>query len=177
MQFNLKTIPQYHIACKDLTHAIEIKHILQNFTKGAYELYTIKNGRKLVFKYGQTALEAMGERVYRQAWRVSGWPSYPAEGAAGADFDWVVNQFDDLDKNDLYITVYDISHVPATNPYRPEHETLILEGQLIKDYIDVNGSAPIGNRVENSRIQRGIAAVKTPHTPIYDVLHSFMDFK
>ena len=177
MKFNLKTIPQYHIACKDLTHAIEIKHILRNFVKGAYELYTIKNGRKQVFKYGQTALEAMGERVYRQAWRVSGWPSYPSESAAGSDFDWVVNQFTDLDKNDLYITVYDISHVAAANPYRPEHETLILEGQLIEDYIEVHGSAPIGNRAENARIQKGLTPVKPTTTAVYRVLDHFMDFK
>ena len=150
-------LPQIHIACHRLTNAIEIKHILRDFTKGVYELYTLQDWRKTTFKYGYTALEPQGERVYRQVWRCPGWPTQPAPDAAGGDFDWTVSQFPKLHKDDVYVCIWDMSHIEPINPYRPEHEPYILEGQFIKEYIERHGVAPIGNKLENNRIQRGLA--------------------
>ena len=174
MQFNITQLPQYIVPCSTLKHAVDLKTRLKHVAKCAYKIWTIIDDQEYVFKYGETT-QAQVERGYRQLWRIAGWPTEPATFAAGDDFDWVVNQFPGLDKNRVYITVYDISHVEALNPLCPELETLALEAQLIKEYVNVHGVAPIGNRKENSRIDRGLTAVKP--TPVYEVLTTFLDFK
>ena len=168
MNIDPQQLPQMHIACHRLTHAIEIKHILRNFTKGVYELYTLQNWQKTTLKYGYTALEPQGERVYRQIWRCPGWPTQPAADAAGGDFDWTVSQFPDLDKDDVYVRIWDMTHLQPLNPYYPQYEPYWLEGQMIRNYIDRHGRAPIGNKLENNRLERGLMPLKIKGTVDFD---------
>lgn len=174
MEFNIPKLPQYTLACKDYESAIDIKQTLKNFRKGAYEIWTIVQGRKITFKYGETT-QIQGERIYRQVWRVSGWPTEPAVFAAGDDFDWVRDQFPDLVKDNLYVTIWDLTDVNALNPLCEEIETKALESQLINEYVNIHGYAPIGNRKENQRLDQGLSA--TPPEPVYSVMSHFMDFK
>ena len=164
MHIDHTQLPEIHIACHRLKNAIDLKRQLKDFTKGVYCIYAILHGVKIILKYGYTALEPNGERVYRQIWRCPGWPTEPATTAAGEDFDWTVSHFPNLHKDDVYIQIWDMSHIEPINPYRPEYEPYLLEGQFIREYIERYGSAPIGNKMENNRIQRGLVPRITRRT-------------
>jgi hypothetical protein len=173
MEFNIPKLPQYTLACKDYEAAIDIKQTLKDFRKGAYEIWTIAQGHKITLKYGETT-QPQGERIYRQVWRVAGWPTDPAVFAAGDDFDWVRDQFPGLVKDNVYVTIWDLTRVKALNPLCAELETFALEAQLIKEYVDIHGYAPIGNRKENQRLEQGRRATKLE--PVYSVMGHFLDW-
>ena len=161
MIIDAEQLPQWTISCHRLNTAVELKHILRDFTRGTYELYLLINGRKITIKYGMTADLKQGERMYRQIWRFPGWPDRPADYASGCDIDSVVNdlliEYPRLTKDDLYVHVWDMSGLEPQNRYRPEHEPYILEGQLIEQHIDRMGHAPMGNKREQARVARGLS--------------------
>jgi hypothetical protein len=163
MNIEHKLLPQWTIACRDLTEAVELKHVLSDFTRGTYELYLIKNGKKITIKYGMTADEAgQGERIYRQIWRFPGWSNVPSDNASGNDLDDTVDklmlEFPDLTKNDIYVHVWDMSDLTPLNRVRPGYEPETLEGQFILEHVELYGLAPIGNKREQSRVERGSPA-------------------
>jgi hypothetical protein len=154
-----KQLSQWDIACHKLRTAKELRRILRKFTRGTYELYLMINGRKITIKFGMTADENQGDRVYRQIWRFPGWPSSPSDNAAGNDLDDTVDKllelYPQMTKDDLYVHIWDMSNLTPMNQLRPEHEPFQLEGQLILEYYELNGSAPIGNKREQQRILKG----------------------
>ena len=171
----INQLPVKTIACHSLDSAVEIKHILAGQQRLVYEIYCIKNHQKITVKYGESAYQLNGERVYRQVFRAPGWPTYPAERASGDDFDWCIEQFDNLTRQDLYVTVWDLTDTPVQNPWQLDHETKQLEGDLIRAYIEQWGRAPIGNRLQNQRLLRGVPAVLPRTTAVASVLDQFLD--
>jgi hypothetical protein len=148
--------PVITILVKDLYNAIDIKHVLKGYGRLAYEIYTLNE----TLKYGESADEPDGERIYRQIWQFPGWPTLPSPNAAGSDILDVVGQRPDLTKNDLAVRVWDLRHIPCQNPYRPHKETLDVEGELIKRHIEQYRRAPIGNKQEQKRLDKGVPPVK-----------------
>jgi hypothetical protein len=153
-------LPQWTIACGQMSTAKELRALLIQFTRGTYELYLIKNGRRLTIKYGMTADWNQGDRMYRQIWRFPGWPTDPSVNAAGRDLDPTVRlllaQDPTLTKNDLYVHVWDMTELTPSNSLRPEHEPYMLEGQLIEEHYLRTGCVPPGNRREAARARRGV---------------------
>jgi hypothetical protein len=64
-------------------------------------------------------------------------------------------------------------HVPYQNPYRPHKETLDVEGELIKRHIEQYKRAPIGNKVEQKRLEKGVAPIKPIITVAPGLLEKF----
>lgn len=157
MNFEPTNIPTTIIPLDKLKDAIEIKHWLSGFTKICYAIvYVQKNGPNEILKYGESSHQADGERIYRQIWRIPGWPTSPADYSAGDDFDWVVGQRPNMNKNDVIVLVYDMRNVTETFSLRPEHETTAMEAWLIEAHVKQFGRCPIGNKKEQVRLEKGV---------------------
>lgn len=158
MNFNPTTIPTTIIPLNKLNNAIEIKHWLSGFTRISYAIVHIsKQGSNEVLKFGESAHQCDGERIYRQIWRIPGWPSSPASYTSGDDFDWVVDQRPNINKDDVIVVVYDMRNVPMVFSLRPEHETTAMEAWLIEGHVQQFGRCPIGNKKEQARLEKGLA--------------------
>ena len=157
MNFNPTTVPQTIIPLNKLNDAIDIKHWLIGFTRICYAIVHVpKNGQNEVLKFGESAHQQDGERIYRQIWRIPGWPTTPAIYSAGDDFDWVVKQRPNIVKDDVIVIVYDLRHVPMVFSIRPEHETTAMEAWLIESHVKQFGRCPIGNKKEQTRLEKGL---------------------
>ncbi len=158
MDFNPNLIPTTTIPLSRLSDAIEIKHWLTGFTRICYAIVHVpKNAPNEILKFGESAHQSDGERIYRQIWRIPGWPTTPASYAAGDDFDWVVNQRPLMDKDDVIVLVYDMRNVPMIFSLCPEYETRAMEAWLIESHVKQFGRCPIGNKKEQSRLDKGLA--------------------
>jgi hypothetical protein len=158
MNFNPTTIPQSIIPLSRLNDAIEIKHWLSGYSRICYAIvHTPKKGTNEVLKFGESAHQIDGERIYRQIWRIPGWPTTPAVYASGDDFDHVIHSRPAIDKDDVIVIVYDMRNVPMVFTMRPEHETTAMEAWLIENHVKQFGRCPIGNKKEQSRLDKGLA--------------------
>lgn len=176
MQFDPNSIPTVIIPLSSLNRAIEIKHWLSGFTRICYAIvHTTQSGNEIL-KFGQSAEQYDGERVYRQIWRIKGWPDYPAEDTSGSDFDWVVEQRPNMHKNAVIVIVYDMRNVPMLFSLTPAHETQQMESWLIDQYAKTNQRCPIGNRNEQRRFEKGLVAPKKS-VVIEKTLHKLFEFK
>lgn len=159
MNFDPTTIPTTIIPLSKLTDAIEIKHWLSGFSKICYAIVHVsKQGLNEVLKYGESAHQEDGERIYRQVWRIPGWPNEPASYSAGDDFDWVVSQRPAMVKDDVVVIVYDMRNVPTMFSLCPEFETRAMEAWLIESHVNQFNRCPIGNKKEQARLERGLTA-------------------
>lgn len=179
MYIDHKNLTQWTVDCQSLEAAVDLKQILSDFTRGTYELFILYRGRKITVKYGMTADNKQGERMYRQIWRFPGWPTQPSVTAAGDDLDDTVTKlmalYPGLTKNNVYLHIWDMSNLPPQNRLRPELEPYNLEGQLIEEYADREGHAPIGNKLEQRRLEKGtrVRRIKTaPADTLLDSLFS-----
>ncbi len=162
MKFNPTSIPVTIIRLDQLNDAIDIKHRLSGFTRICYAIvHTKKDGTSEILKYGESAHQCDGERIYRQIWRIPGWPTTPANYTSGDDFDWVVNQRPTMMKNDVVVLVYDMRNVPMQFSLTPEHETTAMEAWLIESHVQQFGKCPIGNKKEQLRLEKGRPVVQT----------------
>jgi hypothetical protein len=166
MNFNPNTVPSILIPLDKLERAIEIKHWLSGFSRICYAIvYVTKSGNEIL-KFGQSAHQTDGERIYRQIWRINGWPDYPADYAAGDDFDWVVEQRPGMDKNDVVVVIYDMRNIPMLFNLAPEHETTQMESWLIDQYVKQHSRCPIGNKKEQKRLEKGLTACPKKSTVV-----------
>jgi hypothetical protein len=157
------------VAIKRLDTAIELKHLFKGYKRLAYEIFTLEE----TLKYGESADEDDAERIYRQIWQFPGWPTQPAQNTAGSDILDVVNSRAWLTKNDLGVRIWDMRHIPCQNPYRPHKETLDVEGELIRRHIEQYKRAPVGNKVEQKRLEKGVAPIKSIITVAPGLLDKF----
>ena len=162
--------PVIVILGKNLYDAIDLKHRLKGYTRIAYEIYTLYE----TIKYGESADEADGERIYRQIWQIPGWPTLPSTTSAGRDILDVVLQRPDLIKDDIAVRVWDMRDAPLQNKYDPHKETRDVEQELILRHINQYGRAPIGNKVEQKRLEKGaLTVVRFKPTVIGEVADKF----
>jgi hypothetical protein len=148
------------ISAKRLDNAIDIKHIFKGYTRIAYEFFTLEE----TLKYGESADEADAERVYRQLAQFPGWPTEASQEAAGRDILDVLKKRPWLTKNDIGIRVWNISDKECQNIYDPHKETRDIEQELIRRHIEQYNRAPIGNKVEQRRLEKGQDAIKIKPT-------------
>lgn len=179
MYIDHSKLTQWTVDCQSLNAAIDLKQILSHFTRGTYELYILNQGRKITVKYGMTADGNQGERMYRQIWRFPGWPTKPSAIASGDDLDDTVvkllAQYPNLTKANVYVHVWDMSNLPPLNRLRPELEPYNLEGQLIEEYADREGHAPIGNKQEQRRLEQGTRIRRIKTAPPDTLLDNLFD--
>jgi hypothetical protein len=149
------------ISAKRLNNAIDIKHIFKGYKRIAYEIFTLEE----VLKYGESADEHDAERVYRQVAQFPGWPTTASQEAAGCDILSVIKQRPWLTKDDIGIRVWDLSDKEYQNIYDPHKETRDVEQELIRRHIEQYNRAPIGNKVEQRRLDRGQVAIR-PNTTV-----------
>jgi len=143
--------PVVTILGKDLYEAIDIKHRLKGYDRIAYEIFTLHE----TLKYGESADEADGERIYRQIWQVPGWPTLPSSTSAGRDFLDISRQRPRLTKDDIAVRVWDMRNAPCQNIYDPHKETRDVEQELILRHINQYNRAPVGNKIEQKRLDKG----------------------
>jgi len=101
-----------------------------------------------VMKYGvqyDSDTDTYGERVYRQAFHIPGWPKMPSKKSAGNDMLDVIEYFPGINKNDVTIQIWDMTEYPRANIDKPKYEVNLVERQFIKEYIDQMGRKPYGN--------------------------------
>ena len=163
--------PVVTIAVKRLENACDLKNILKGYKRLSYEIFTLEE----TLKYGESADEEDGERIYRQIWQFPGWPTAPGPNSAGCDIIDVVTARPWLTKDDLGIRVWDLRDIPCQNPFRPHKETLDVEGELILRHIQQYKRAPIGNKVEQKRLEKGMAPVKKNKTVAPGLIDSLFE--
>lgn len=86
-----------------------------------------------------------GERIYRQAFHIPGWPRKPSKKSAGNDMLDILPFFPGINKNDVKITVWDMTHFPRASSINPKFEVNQLERQFIREYTAKFGCLPAGN--------------------------------
>jgi hypothetical protein len=104
--------------------------------------------KETLMKYGvqyDCDNDTFGERIYRQAFHIPGWPSVPSKKSAGNDILDIICYFPNINKNDITIQVWDMTNYPRANSNNPKFEVNQVERQFIKEYIKLHGSRPIGN--------------------------------
>lgn len=113
------------------------------------------NGK--IMKYGvqyECDDDTFGERIYRQAFHIPGWPSIPSKRSAGNDMLDIIPFFPHINKNDVTIQVWDMTNYPRASAYDTKFEVNQVERQLIKEYTKVHGSRPVGNIKDEAHMDR-----------------------
>jgi hypothetical protein len=169
MYIDHSKLTQWTVDCRSLENAVDLKQLLSPFARGTYELYFIYQGKRITIKFGMTADNKQGERMYRQIWRFPGWPTEPGPNSAGDDLDdtvvKILAEYPRLTKDNVFVHVWDMTALPPINRLRPEHEPYMLEGQLIEEFADREGHCPIGNKREQSRLVKGLTPRLTKSVP------------
>ena len=119
----------------------------------------------VVMKYGvqyESDSKTYGERIYRQAFHIPGWPTKPSKTTAGNDMLDIIPHFPGINKNDVTIQVWDMTHFPRANSNDPKFEVNKVERQFIKEYTELYNKKPIGNIKDESHMDnKGYVADKT----------------
>jgi hypothetical protein len=140
---NLKTID---IELVTLIKASEIRELMKKADIRIYcYAFVCKN---TIMKFGESHTwkpTTYGERIYRQAWHIPGWPTV-ALSRSGDDMLDIIEHFPGIHKSDCWIRVWDMTNYPATIATDPSYDVKDLERQLIKEYCEQNnGERPVGN--------------------------------
>ena len=140
---NLKTID---IELVTLIKASEIRSIMK---KAGIKFYCYAFVYKsTIMKFGESHTwksTTYGERIYRQAWHIPGWPTVPLS-LSGDDMLDIIKNFPGIHKADCWIRVWDMTDYPLTTVTDPAYDVKALERQLIKEYCEQNnGERPVGN--------------------------------
>lgn len=140
---NLTTID---IELATLTKASEIRQIMKH---AGIKIYCYAFVYKTtIMKFGESHTwkpTTYGERVYRQAWHIPGWPTI-AQSKSGDDMLDIIKHFPGIHKADCWIRVWDMSTYPVTVSTDLAYDVKDLERQLIKEYCEQNnGERPVGN--------------------------------
>jgi hypothetical protein len=123
-----------------------IKHDMKKagITSYVYAFYH----KGVLMKYGvqyDSNDDTFGERVYRQAFHIPGWPKQPSKRSAGNDMLDIIVHFPGINKNNVTIQIWDMTNYPRANSNNQKYEVNQVERQLIKAYIALHGIKPIGN--------------------------------
>ena len=147
-------VPQYIIDCSTLTHAREIRQEMREAKVRLYcYAFTYKSE---ILKFGEQHKwdpTTYGERIYRQAWHIPGWPTMP-KSSSGSDMLDIIQNFPNISKNDICIMIWDMTNYPQASLANPSFEVRSLERQLIKAYIDEHGKKPVGNIKDEEHMDR-----------------------
>lgn len=146
---NWSIIPTHTIQVKELNSPYEISLFMKSHKIDKY-LYQIMY-KGIVIKFGMSADNSRnyGERIYRQIGHLRSWGNLRLTGSSGSDWRIVEEDFENMygipiDKNHIKIKIWDLTDYPFTT-INPWNEVLVMESQLIAQYVDAVGEKPIGN--------------------------------
>lgn len=131
----------------DLSNISHFSEICDIMKEHAIENYVYEfNFNGTVIKYGMSTdlSRHYGDRIYRQAGHLEGWPLGPLIGPSGSEMYFINQDYykltgQNLNRNGMKIIVTDLS-----NQSKLECEK--LEKYLIETHITIHGKAPIGNK-------------------------------
>jgi hypothetical protein len=88
-----------------------------------------------------------GDRIYRQARYIPGWPTAPQPDGYGEDMDVLIKKFyPNIHKDDVMIRIWDLTNVNFLQADNHKHETQQLETILIEAHKEATGIYPPGNK-------------------------------
>ena len=152
---NINSLPTFNIDLSQMSQACEIKHIMKNLGITDYCYAFIYNST--VMKFGQSGDNdwirgSYGERIYRQARFIPGWPTVAAAGSAGCDMADLAKKFPNINKSNVCIRVWNMSNVAFSVATDHRHELTVVENELIAEHIKNFGYQPVGNVKDESYI-------------------------
>jgi hypothetical protein len=148
--------PTYHIDLSTLNNSADISAIMKALDI-IYYVYTFEYiGTVLKHGFSVDEKSNFGDRIYRQAGHLEGWPSQLC-GPNGNDMRLIDARYfkktgKHLNRIGTTITVRDLTRVPSPSAGDPHMHVKKLEGRLIEDYKDIYGALPIGNIKDESYI-------------------------
>ena len=156
--------PTIIIHLKELKKPIDISRVMGQHEIHSYGYAFVTT--EGIIKYGESSdnSSTWGERVYRQAAHLPGWPQ-TARSASGADMRLIALDFEkkygrELHKDTVCIEIYQAKH---------KTHGLDIERDLLAQCVRNNGRVPLGNRERSSQaLQRQVANTRQ--------LEKFLDF-
>ena len=152
----------------------QISRIMQQYKIRDYVYAFLWQGRVLKYGYSADQLGSYGERIYRQAGHMHGWPRRLV-GSSGSDMRIISEEFQkkhgrNLDRNECEIWVLNMTRTPDdAADYDVKQTCVALERYMIDTCVDISGGAPIGNRDRDTQIR--VVAGRNSQT-----LDRFFDF-
>lgn len=151
---DLSKIPFYKIELSQmLTPAQIMKFCKKNNITSM--VYAFEYKGRIIMKYGvqyDCVAQQPGERTYRQAFHIPGWPTKPSKKSAGNDMLDIIPKFPGINKNDVILHIWDMSNYPRASKINHKFEVNQLERQLIKEHIEKHGFKPVGNIKDESHM-------------------------
>jgi hypothetical protein len=118
-----------------------------------YAFYYYEKTMKFGVQYDSNT-KTFGERIYRQAFHIPGWPTVPSKKTAGNDMLDIIKYFPGINKNDVKIQIWDMTDYPRENINDYKFEINQVERQFIKEHISKYGFKPIGNIKDESHMDK-----------------------
>ena len=141
----------------NLYKLLEAKEIRQSLKTNGIKRYVYEFTHKgETMKYGiqyEWDPTTWGERIYRQAWHIPGWPAVP-KSSSGSDMLGIIQCFPSINKNDVSIKIWDMTSYPSSYISDSAFEIKALERQLIKEYEDIYNRRPVGNIKDEKHMDR-----------------------
>lgn len=150
---DLTKVPCHRIHLSQCLHAYEIVRFCKK--QGIKSLVYSFAHNSNIMKYGvqyDSINQQEGERVYRQAFHIPGWPKVASPNSAGNDMLDIIKFFPGIHKNNVEVNIWDMTQYPRASIFQPKFEINSLERQLIKDYVDLHGFKPLGNIKDESHM-------------------------
>lgn len=157
--------PTYEIDLSKLVHFTDIIDIMKNIGIREYVYSFHFNNEVIKYGFSTDKKSWPGERLYRQAGHLYGWSSR-LTSKSGSDMISIDNEYYkknkiNLNRNNMTITVIDLTGIKNDNLNDPDWPCKKLERELIAEYVQSNGHTPIGNLRDeslrnNSYISRNI---------------------
>jgi len=142
------------LTAKEIRQAMKSAGIKRYVYEFIHKTETMKYG--IQYEWDPTT---WGERIYRQAWHIPGWPSVP-KSSSGSDMGDIIQFFPSINKNDVSIRIWDMTNYPSSYISDKAFEIKALERQFIREYEDKHKRRPIGNIKDEKHMDRK-TAVKT----------------
>jgi hypothetical protein len=157
MTINVTKLPTVIIDLNQCLHAAQIKQLMKKMGIKYYTYAFMFNNS--VMKYGMSADNdwirgSFGERIYRQAFQISGWPTKPSAKSAGSDMLDVIKYFPNINKSNVCIKVWDMTSYPFAVRDDPREEILECERTLLDMHEQTFGYLPIGNVRDERKIAK-----------------------
>jgi hypothetical protein len=159
----------------DLSQSLHASQIKNHMRRAGIKFYCYAFTYKgTVMKYGMSADNdwtkgSFGERIYRQAFHIPGWPSKPSPNSAGNDMADVIKHFPLINKNDVCIKVWNMTHYPFAVADCPKIEVLDCECTLLDLYEKQHNQLPVGNIRDERKLPKKSRVTDQVFNSIFDI--------
>lgn len=172
MTIDISKLPNIVIDLNQCLHAAQIKQLMKKMGIKYYTYAFLYNN--VVMKYGMSADHdwlrgSYGERIYRQAFQIPGWPKRPSPKSAGNDMLDVIKHFPNINKSDVCIKVWDMTNCPFAVQDDPKEEVLECERILLDMHEQSFGYLPVGNIRDERKIAKKFRVTDQIFNSMFDV--------